>query len=715
MILRSIIFLLTMTSFLWAGFQPISFYKYVAPYKTWWGTTRHKVYEVPIWDESQARYWLGHHFIQETPGKGYSTSLSNGKEWLGIISFDDELRGMWINKSDGTYDAQAALAKANAAAPKLNGLRNIFVDELGNAYLQSIAGERIVSGVINNTSGLFGSWHSNSDPRNYVGITGIGDNGIHQPVTLTQTGWIHFWSKDLQQTDSVKMEGTPDITLDIIKSDGKLDENGIATFWVYSHRETLPSFTYGLYKVDVNPITRSIQTHFYPLQIPSNSDLPNGIDPLLPWNDFVPFYISNDDVRIVAIAGDHLHIFSSNGIWIESPWGTVHSASTDPWYESHPHGPLFNARTIMTTNNRKNWQGHQDIVIADDFEVLGHGLQRLTWTPDGFQDFLALDVRMKETALASTQLSNPVIQIRNLSQYRQLNDFKLRLWHSRQEGYPSEVQADRYYFAAESTEIISGCHDLNPNLCWTDVIFNPNYVIDPGQESPSDGIQFGIHYSDWKPWMRSNDYSWQGVTSTLDANSNLTVYLRRTSLNDWIKVWGTEPSPTSIPLPYGWQPGPPPVNMSEDLIRSMDDLQGWGCTGNGTCDLDAWYPAFGASSISITNGGWTMLESRPFSHTGSFSNIRLSIRQPIQHINPFWAGQVQVYLESRSKNLYNVWIGQASLTKITTGQWSDLEFEVPAWVTAKLIDTTPDLVVRISVNSPIGISVYSVDNLQLVP
>lgn len=515
--------------------------------------------------------------------------------------------------------------------------------------------------------------------------------------------------------DSIKVAGYPDIDFDILKSDGKLDANGVATIWVFAHEETLPDFTYGLYRIDLDPVSLSVASHFYPLQIPAGSSLPQGVNPIQPWQDFTPFCVDSNQVRIVAIADDYIHVFSDHGVWIESPWGTKQVADSSAWYYCRPHGALFNAHAIMTTNNRNNWASHSEILIADDFEVVGHGLQRLTWTPDGYDDHLALNIKMRESARSDEPMSKPVLQIENLSAYRQLNDFKVRLWYSRQEGYPSAIQADAYWFEADSITLNTGCLSSNPNLCWTDILYPSSYALDPSNETAVNAAQLGIHYSDWKAWDRTNDFSWQGVTDTLAANQNITVYLKGSVSDQWTKVWGNVPDSTSVSLPYGWIAGPPVVDESESSILVMDDLNGWGCSGNGTCSLDASFPQAGSYSIAVSGGGWSLLESKAFSYSGGLSRIRVAVRQPLTPINPYWAGQVQVWIESKSSGLYSQWVGQVDMTALAKGSWVDLNFNVPTWISQALSGSVSDLVIKFSVNAPNGAGAYDLDNLRLDP
>jgi hypothetical protein len=704
--------LAVLTSFAHAGFSQIDFFRYVYSYKTFFGT-RHKVFEVPIWDESQAKYWLGYQFLQERPGKAYAVSFSDGREWLGIINEEDEVRGLWMNRSNGKYDSRTTFLHADSTTPGFKNLSNFFIDEDKNAYFQSEYGLKLVSAHLND-SAEFDTWSIDSSGRDYIGVTGICDNNIHKAIALGNNGFIYIFTPDLSVVDSVALPGCEGSTLIRLKSDSKLDSNGISTLWVQATKIVNNTTEYGFFKVNLNAASLSINSRFYPLRIPSGSQVPTGVNPISMWKDFIPFSVGANDLRIIAIANDYIHVFSEQGIWIESPWGTTQTPDGSTWYSASDHGSLYYAQTVISTNNRKNWQSHQDIIVADDFQASGHGLKRLSWTPDGYSDYLSLDVEMKETAKSTEPVSKPKILIKNLSSSRQLSQFKLRLWYSRQEGYPETVQSDAYYFEAESTKLSSDCSTSNPNLCWTDIVFDTGYAIDPEQQTGVDGIQLGIHFSDWRAWNKSNDYSWVGISDTFSTASNITVYEQGTSTDEWKKIWGNEPNPDSFPLPYGWVAGPPAVDNSESSIISMDDLTGWGCSGNGSCLLNRASYTEGSASISVSGGGWTLLTSKPFEYSGGLSKVKFDVWQPIVMINPYWTGQVQLSIECPSVGLYSQWVGQAELTSLTKGSWITLGFDVPYWISQKLTSNVTDLELKISVNAQIGAGTYSLDNVQLI-
>jgi len=621
----------------------------------------------------------------------------------------NQVRGVWMNKNTGAKGSQWVFCQGAIGQPVLTELNAVFADADGDIYLQASQGLKLVSGVIDQQSGLLVSWKGDTTSRGYVGVTGIDDHGVKKIVTLSSSGWLYLFSTDFQKVDSVQVSNSADQIFWLIKSDGKLDANGIATLWIETVKTDIVPSTYGLTRIDFDPQSMAYQSHFYPLRSLPGANAPLGQNPFKAWNDFTPFWVGPQDLRIVALVDDYIQVFSDQGVWVGGAWGTTYPDENT----IVPSGPLYLARSISTANNRTNWQNLQDILVGDDFRQQGHGLQRLTWTPDGFEDYLALKVTLREAAGKSDPMSKPIIKIYNLSGTRQLDNFKLRLWYSRQEIYPSVVKSDPYWFWVDSTTLATGCQLDNPNLCWTDVIFNPNNTfIDPGDSSANDGIQLGIHSADWQGWDRTNDFSWNGMDSTNQTDTNLTIYQSGITPGTWVKVWGNEPASSSVPIPSGWHAGPPPVDASAQSVMSFDDTAAWGVTP-GTISLNTQSHEEGSASIQLIGSGWNQLQSIPFSWGSNFSNVTLAIEQPATLVNPYWTGQVQVYMESRTFGIYNQWIGQVDLTPLPKGNWTDVSFVVPAWIISNITGAIPDLVFRIVLNTPQLSSGYSVDNLRL--
>jgi hypothetical protein len=60
----------------------------------------------------------------------------------------------------------------------------------------------------------------------------------------------------------------------------------------------------------------------------------------------------------------------------------------------------------------------------------------------------------------------------------------------------------------------------------------------PGQTTNSDNLQLGVHFKNFYPgtWNKTNDYSWQGITTSFAQTTKVTVYDNAGTL-----IYGTEP------------------------------------------------------------------------------------------------------------------------------------------------------------------------------
>ncbi len=89
---------------------------------------------------------------------------------------------------------------------------------------------------------------------------------------------------------------------------------------------------------------------------------------------------------------------------------------------------------------------------------------------------------------------------------------------------------------------------------------------------------------------------------------------------------------------------------------------------------------------------------------------------PVLQANPWYAGAVQLYVESPSRGIWNQWVGQISLTELANGEWSTQRLPIPSYISQALAGAPySDLVVRISVNTNPGSGNLLLDNVRFVP
>lgn len=711
-----------------AGMSKINFFYYKAKYKNAAGLTRHKQYSIYTYDDAASQEWMGDLFMGTPGSKGYSVSLADGKEYIGLLTKGDDLRGLWVKsnnyentpfgvvKTRPTYSTLNSISRMNAAHPNLHDVQNVAGCPDGAIAVQSGSDWTLVSGQLSIPYASLGKWSGVTTAKE-VGVAMICNTSAPASVvTLNRRGDLKIWKNDLSEYESIPLDADEGTEFLSFKSDGIPDQSGVIDFWAQTATTTNGVRSFGIQYILYNTLTGSfIGSRNYTLHLPGTVDQSKSYGALSQWIDFVPFYVGSGEVRILAISKERVHVFSGQGEWIDSPVGSPIPAS-GPFQKWRPSGMFFHASAIMTSNNKRNWSNKYDIYVADDFSAgEGHGIHRFQWSPDGFSDYVALDVRMKDVAGPGERMSKPVIQIENTSLTRQLNDAKIRLWLSRSELYPQQIVADKYWINSDGAQLEAGCSADNPNLCWVDIVLGDEFSLDPGEATTIDGIQLGIHGESWGDWNRSNDPSWVGIGAVFKTNPNVTVYTRVVAGAEWGKIWGNVPSPSAVNLPYGWVPGPPPVDNSASLILGFESDGGWYASQDGAISYDYSTLAQGAASLRVDYSGWVQLESKAFPIVGTANTLNFDLRQAAPIGNPWWKGQVQVYIEAPSRGVYNQWIGQVNLSDIPDDQWKNVSLPIPTWVVSSLgADVTKDCKLKICVNRPEGSGPVYLDDCRLV-
>jgi len=689
----------------YAGFTPSDFFYYRYSKKTLWHTY-HRTVQIPVLDKGESNRWFGLQFASgNLQGLTY-LEWPNGKSFIGGILRSSNITYLTNDQKIGSIfynDPEAPIFGGSSC------LQNLTGDDVGNLYMNEPCNKLLVSVQldINNPSNR--TWKKKEINYNAAGIAAIGDGATRKVAVFGDDGIIRLYSSNLDSSQSFKTNDSG-WTILKVKSDGKLDSLGRPVIWAY-----LWNNGFYIQELHLDLITGAIAARRSQLKISPRDTLPLGSTPFENWHDFIPFHVGPNQVRIIAVNYGQLHVFSSDGTWIESPIvSPIDTNFCKPDCRQNPASPLIGYLRVATLNNSKNWQSRQEIMVSDNFDYGGHGLHRLNWVPDGYEDYFALDVQMRETAGNSEPISKPMIRIFNLSPVRQLSNAKLRLWLSREENPKDSLTVDRYYFKDDSTAISTGCSSRNPNLCWIDLQFSDFWSLNPLDSTGVNDIQIGAHFVSWKSWIRSNDVSWREINSSFKSNPNVAIYTDLMQTGDWKLSWGREVDPDSIPLPFGYvqsDTSTPRIDFGPSQILGFENVLGWNSTG-AKIQLDSLVFLDGKSSLSINNPEWTSLTSNPFFKKGLFTRLSFQIMQPKPPSNPYWPGQIQASISIPSKGIYNCWLGSMELLNQPEGVWLDFSKPLPLNVTAALFAGPSDVQVSISLNAPAATGKFHLDNLR---
>lgn len=150
----------------------------------------------------------------------------------------------------------------------------------------------------------------------------------------------------------------------------------------------------------------------------------------------------------------------------------------------------------------------------------------------------SLKVEIKDNAPWDGSTSSPRIKITNLSLCNELAaGFSVKFWFSKAE-YPSQVIVADKWSSNPVITLSVGDHGTNPDIKYVKAAYPAGYPLLAGQSTDPEGLQFGVHFHNYYPgvWNKTNDWSWQGISTSFAITTHVTVYDNVGNL-----VYGTEP------------------------------------------------------------------------------------------------------------------------------------------------------------------------------
>jgi hypothetical protein len=154
-------------------------------------------------------------------------------------------------------------------------------------------------------------------------------------------------------------------------------------------------------------------------------------------------------------------------------------------------------------------------------------------------DPATVKVEIKDNAPGDVSTSSPRIRITNTSSCATLAaGFKVKFWFSKAEFPTQTIVADKWSVNPAGITLSVGNHGTNPNINFVQVAYPAGYAIGPGQATDPEALQFGVHFKNYYPgvWNKTNDYSWEGITTSLAVTTKVTVYDNAGNL-----IYGVEP------------------------------------------------------------------------------------------------------------------------------------------------------------------------------
>lgn len=155
------------------------------------------------------------------------------------------------------------------------------------------------------------------------------------------------------------------------------------------------------------------------------------------------------------------------------------------------------------------------------------------------------------------------------------------------------------------------------------------------------------------------------------------------------------------------------LQVATNDLMSFEDLEDWDSSSTdlfGTTELRT----HGEGSLGVPADGWTRIESALFSTDSlpvATDHMSVDLYVPRPQPNPWWVGDVQLYLTCQDANVFNRFIGQASLTHLFHGEFNRLTFSLPGDMKQMLNSSFDECSVALTLNTSSGAGNFFFDRL----
>ncbi len=204
------------------------------------------------------------------------------------------------------------------------------------------------------------------------------------------------------------------------------------------------------------------------------------------------------------------------------------------------------------------------------------------------------------------------------------------------------------------------------------------------------------------------------VLADLNRDGWVTMADRSLVFSEWGAGCGT---PAPLPDP-GEAVSECRAEFGHRWLSFEDEGRPWS-VGSGAVDLST--PSGNAShldrALQIDGCGYALINSPLFStaELASGNHLAFDVQLPDIQQNPYWLGDAQLLLSIPSAGIYNAWIGIASFSGLTTGEWHTLTMDTPAYIQAALATPAHDAQLHIGYNSGNCLAPALLDNLRVLP
>lgn len=155
---------------------------------------------------------------------------------------------------------------------------------------------------------------------------------------------------------------------------------------------------------------------------------------------------------------------------------------------------------------------------------------------------------------------------------------------------------------------------------------------------------------------------------------------------------------------------PPGLTQTVGLAGAFDNPLYWTSQATLTRENDA--HTEGQAALRVGGSGYREIVSTSVSDlvsTQVTSKLGVDVLIPAQPQNPWWMGDVQLFISSPSANVFNAYIGRVDLNQFSRGSFAHLFFDLPADIQTLLRGSSTDISLKFALN---GDGDFVLDNLR---
>lgn len=162
-------------------------------------------------------------------------------------------------------------------------------------------------------------------------------------------------------------------------------------------------------------------------------------------------------------------------------------------------------------------------------------------------------------------------------------------------------------------------------------------------------------------------------------------------------------------------PPPPPTDQTPSFLSFDENPSTWHSNETAVTSDASIKVGNSGYSLSIGGEGYRVVRSKRFcaSELKTYgTKLALDVYIPSNPSNPWWLGEVALFMDAPSAGVYNSWQGNVQLTGLSTGAWHTVEIPLNVQALAALSGTDCDLEFGIVINAASAGESFRIDNLH---